>query len=356
MSNLALRGIVTFASLAIIAAATNAWSLTDQETLGQNLFSDTNLSEPAGQACVSCHDPAFGFADPDQSVPVSAGVNPSLFGTRNSPSAAYAVFSPTFTLKSGTMGGQFWDGRAATLTEQAKGPFLNPVEMANTSRAQVIGKIAASAYAVLFDQVCGPDAFNSVNTDRSYDCMAASIAAFEGTTLFRPFTSKYDAVEAGTATFTAQEQQGLSLFTGRGKCAHCHSLSGGNNPDLFSDFKFHNIGLPRNQVIYQLVGFTFTDLGLGAVIGDTRQNGKFKTSHLRNVERTPPYMHNGVLPTLKDVVHFYNTRDIPGLWPAPEVPGTMDSSFVGNLGLTDAEENAIVAFMRTLTDGFVSGP
>lgn len=356
MPNLAFRGMVTFASLAITVVATNAWSLTAQETLGQNVFFDTNLSEPTGQGCVSCHDPAFGFADPDQSIPVSAGVNPSLFGTRNSPSASYAVFSPTFTLKSGIKGGQFWDGRAATLTEQAKGPFLNPVEMANTSRAQVIGKIAASAYAVLFDQVCGPDAFSSANTDRSYDCMAASIAAFEGTTLFRPFTSKYDAVEAGTATFTAQEQQGLSLFTGRGKCAHCHSLSGGNNPDLFSDFKFHNIGLPRNPAIYQLVGNTFTDLGLGAVLGDAREDGKFKTSHLRNIERTPPYMHNGVLATLKDVVHFYNTRDIPGLWPAPEVPGTMDSSFVGDLGLTNAEEDAIVAFMRTLTDGYVSGP
>lgn len=336
----------------LLSSSGSAFALTNQETVGQNLYFDTNLSEPAGQACASCHVPTAGFADPDQNLPVSEGVIAGRFGTRNSPSASYAVFNPTFTLKQGIKGGQFWDGRAATLTEQAKGPFLNPVEMNNTSRAQVIGKIAASSYATLFNQVCGPDAFVATNTDASYDCMAASIAAFEGTTQFRPFTSKFDAVEAGQAQFTAQEQQGRNLFTGSAKCGHCHSLGTGSNPDIFSDFQFHNIGLPPNPEIFTLIGSTFTDLGLGGVLNDPSNYGKFKTSHLRNIDKTAPYMHNGFLKTLKDVVHFYNTRDIPGIWPAPEVPQTMDSSFLGNLGLTNAEEDAIVAFMRTLSDGF----
>lgn len=149
-----------------------------------------------------------------------------------------------------------------------------------------------------------------------------------------------------------QEQEGLDLFTGRAKCAHCHTLGKGNNPDLFTDFKYDNIGLPPNPDIYVLTGSTFTDLGLGDVLGNSKHDGKFKTSHLRNVEITGPYMHNGVLTSLKEVVHFYNTRDIPGLWPAPEVPDNLTSKFVGDLGLSDAEEDAIVAFMLTLTDGF----
>jgi cytochrome c peroxidase len=320
--------------------------------LGELLFFDTTLSEPSGQACASCHDPAAGFADPDQHLPVSEGVIPGRFGTRNSPSASYALFYPEFTLKSGIQGGQFWDGRAANLTEQAKGPFLNPVEMNNPDRASVIAKILATDYAAEFESICGP----SSNTDAAYQCMAEAIADFESTAVFRAFSSRYDAVKAGLASFTAQEAQGEALFNGRAKCAHCHSLGGGNSPDLFTDSKFHNIGLPPNPEIFQLrpdLPADFRDLGLGAVLNDPKQNGKFKTVHIRNVALTPPYMHNGVLKTLKDVVHFYNTRDIPGEWPAPEVPETVDGKFLGDLGLTDQEEDAIVSFMETLSDGYL---
>jgi len=354
----------------LFVTVTNSHAQTDQEQLGDFLYNDLQLSEPAGQGCVSCHDSGFGFADPDRHLPVSEGVVPGRFGNRNSPSAAYAMFFPEFTLKGGIQGGQFWDGRAANLTEQAKGPFLNPVEMNNTTRGQVIGKIAQRPYAALFDQVCGPNAFAPENVDPSYDCMAASIAAFEGTVLFRQFSSKFDAVAANQASFTPQEQQGWDLFTGNAKCAHCHTAKvGGNRPVLFTDFKFHNIGLPENREIFALLGAPFTDLGLGGFLNDPRQNGKFKNPHLRDIEMSPPYMHNGVLKTLKQVVHFYNTRDVlaacdpalgnldPGFgvtcWPAPEIADTMDSSFLGDLNLTDAEEDAIVAFMLTLTDGYM---
>ena len=130
---------------------------------------------------------------PTKTCPYQRASCPAGSSTRNSPSAAYAAFFPTFTLKGGILGGQFWDGRAADLTEQAKGPFLNPVEMNNTSQAQVIGKIALAAYASLFEQVCGPNAFDPANTEISYNCMAASIAAFEGTSELNKFTSKFDA-------------------------------------------------------------------------------------------------------------------------------------------------------------------
>lgn len=364
----------------LLSAAAAAQPLTEQQELGRKLYFDTNLSEPAGQGCVSCHDPAFGFVDPVNvltGMPVSQGVVPGRFGQRHSPSAGYAVFSPPFTLKGGIQGGQFWDGRAVDLADQARGPFLNPVEMNNTTRGQVIGKIQLSpfegGYAALFDRVCGPDAFAPENVDRSYVCMSEAIAAFEGTTLFRPFTSKFDAVQAGRARFTPQEQRGWDLFTGNAKCSQCHTAkAGGGRPVLFTDFKYHNIGLPENRKVFELVGAPFTDLGLGGFLNDRRQNGKFKNPHLRNVALTPPFMHNGVLANLKQVVHFYNTRDVlpkcdpalgnldPGFattcWAAPEIPDTMDSSFLGNLKLTDADEDAIVAFMLTLTDGWTPAP
>lgn len=345
--------------------------VTAQQQLGKFLFEDTNLSEPRGQSCESCHHPTAGFADPDDSLPVSDGASGLLFGTRNSPSAGYTAFTPAFTTKRGIQGGQFWDGRAVDLVEQAGGPFLNPVEMANTSKAQVVGKIESATYAPLFIEVCGSRAFDAANVESSYACLSSAIAAYEGTAVFSPFTSKFDAVQAGTATFTAEEQRGYDLFTGNAKCAHCHTVKvGAGSPILFTDFEYHNLGLPENRDVFELVGKAEIDLGLGGVLNDPQQYGKFKDPHLRNIAVTPPYMHNGVLLTLKQVVHFYNTRDVwplcdPALgnqdpefgltcWAAPEIPETMDSSFLGNLGLTDEEEDAIEAFLETLTDGYTN--
>jgi cytochrome c peroxidase len=345
--------------------------LTAQQRLGEFLFKDTGLSAPAGQSCESCHDPDAGFADPDTGLPVSAGAISGQFGTRNSPSAGYTAFTPAFSTKRGIVGGQFWDGRAADLTVQAGGPFLNPAEMANTTKGQVIGKVQGSPYTSLFTQVCGTNAYLPANEESSYACLTRAIAAYEGTAVFSPFTSKFDAVQAGQATFDAQEQRGWELFTGNAKCAHCHTAKvGAGSPILFTDFKYHNVGLPGNRDVFDLVGAAAIDLGLGGFLNDPQHYGKFKDPHLRNIEKTPPYMHNGVLLTLKQVVHFYNTRDVwplcdPALgntdpefgltcWAAPEIPETMDSSFLGNLGLTVAEEDAIVAFLETLTDGYTT--
>ena len=330
-------------------------ALTPKEALGKKLYFDETLSEPNGQACASCHLPSAGFADPDQNLPVSEGVIPGRFGGRNSPTASYAAFIPEFTLKGGVKGGQFWDGRAANLVEQAKGPFLNPVEMNNPDKATVIADVIASTYTADFEAVYGVGSLN--NIEQAYNNIADAIASFERSTEVNPFTSKYDEVIAEREIFTAQEQRGFSLFTGRGKCAHCHGLGGGKNPDVFSDFSYHNIGLPRNtEFPYSLISNPEADLGLGAVLNNAKYNGQFKTSGLRNISATGPYMHNGILKTLKEVVHFYNTRDIAGMWPAPEVPENLDGKFVGDLGLTDAEEDDIVAFMQTLTDGYVIAP
>jgi cytochrome c peroxidase len=343
---------------------------TDQENLGKMLFFDTNLSEPAGQACASCHDPNAGFSEPDINFPVSEGVILGRFGNRNSPSAAYATFTPIFEpAPPNTIGGQFWDGRAADLTEQAKGPFLNPVEMNNLTRAQVIVKIEISDYADLFELVCGSDAFLPENVDSSYHCMAEAIAAYEGTEDLNKFNSRFDAYEADLVELTPSEQRGKDLFRGSAKCTHCHPVKvPKGEPILFTDFDYHNLGLPKNLIIPAYAqNPDLIDNGLGAITGDPRDNGKFKTPHLRNIDLTPPFMHNGVLRTLKEVVHFYNTRDVlpevcvdnldPGFgitcWPPAEVPENADGQFMGNLGLTDQEEDDIVNYMLTFTDGFV---
>jgi cytochrome c peroxidase len=326
-------------------------TLTPMEELGKNLFFDINLSTPAGQSCADCHHPDFGFADPDQLLPVSEGVIAGRFGGRNSPSAAYAAFTPEFDAQK-TLGGQFWDGRAANLVEQAKGPFLNPVEMNNPDKQTVIASVAASSYAVLFEQVFGPGAFNDVET--AYHNVAVAIAAYEASSEVNVFTSKFDAYKAGLVELTPEEALGEKLFNGSAKCRHCHPAKAvGEAPIVFTDFDYHNLGLPQNtEYPFSLLGPPIPiDLGLGAITGDPGDNGKFKTPHLRDIALTPPYMHNGVLKTLKEVVNFYNTRDT-GTWPPPEVPDNLDSKFLGDLGLTDAEENAIVAFMETFTNGF----
>lgn len=336
-----------------------AQDLTPLEQLGKQIYFDTNLSEPAGQSCASCHTPAAGFADPDQNLPVSEGVIPGRFGGRNSPSSSYASFFPDFTYTTEAVGGQFWDGRAANTTEQAKGPFLNPVEMNNPDEAAVIGKIAAANYADLFEQIYGVGSLQDVPT--AYHQMAQAIAAFEASHEVNSFSSKFDAVQAGLDNFTMQERRGRMLFNGRANCSQCHTAGGmmgggmgggGDAPELFTDFRYHNLGLPKNTEFPFSQNPDAIDIGLGGVLGIVGENGKFKTAHLRNIALTAPYMHNGLLKSLKDVVHFYNTRDIPGLWPAPEVSENVDSTLLGNLGLTDAQENDIVAFMMTFSDGY----
>lgn len=250
--------------------------MSPKERLGRMLFNDTHLSEPAGQSCASCHDANFAATDPDQSTQTSRGVNPRLFGSRNSPTAMYAAFSPAFHFDDEEglyIGGQFLDGRPATLEEQAKGPFLNPLEMANTSTQQVVDKVRAADYAKLFKRVYGADVFDG--TDAAYDSIADAIAAFERTRAFNKFTSKYDARLAGKAQLTNQELRGLELFEreDKGNCAACHPSQPAEDgtPPLFTDFTYDNLGVPKNphNQFYKMKktfnpdGKKFFDRGLG---------------------------------------------------------------------------------------------
>ena len=349
--------------------------------LGQALFFDARLSAPAGQSCASCHDPNAAFTDPERRFPVSKGALSRRLGNRNAPTSMYAAFSPDFHFdrkEKRYVGGQFLDGRAATLEEQAKGPFLNPLEMANPDKQAVVEKVRRAAYSAQFDGVFGKGALD--DTDQAYERIAEALAAFQRTSQFSPFSSKYDAYLAGKAKLTAQEMHGLRLFEAadKGNCAACHPSRPGpkGEPPLFTDFTYDNLGVPRNpdNPFYKLpaqlnpAGVHFTDRGLGTTVNQRSEDGKFKVPTLRNIERTGPYMHNGYFKTLHGVVAFYNDRDKKPpcsknmlgeavalkrqCWPAPEVITNVNHDELGKLGLTGREVDAIVAFMKTLNDGW----
>ena len=338
--------------------------------VGNAIFNDANLSEPAGQACADCHDRNSGFADPDSTDlnPVSEGVVTGRFGNRNAPTASYASFIPDFRLETSDnsyIGGQFVDGRAMNLVEQAKGPFLNSVEMANDDEAMVVEKIRNAAYADQFRQVYGETSLDDVQS--AYDNIADAIAAFESTETFSPFNSKFDAFLAGNVELTEEEARGFEIFQNQAKCVECHIIQEGSQPQ-FTDFSYSNIGTPKNpnNPAYNSDP-NFIDIGLAGnpnLTTDTSlEQGKFRVPTLRNIELTAPYMHNGVFQTLEQVVSFYNTRDINqcyganaepfvNCWPEPEVDLNMDISRMGDLLLTEQNESDLVAFLKTLSDGF----
>ncbi len=343
-----------------------------KEQLGKKLFFDKRLSSPEGQACAACHGPSTGFTGPDETVNRTTVVYPGAvhtrFGNRKPPASAYVSDSPSFHFDAASgayVGGQFWDGRAATLVDQAKGPFLNPAEQNNKDAAAVVKKVQHGPYAWQFYRVFGPNAFADV--DRAYNFIAEAIAAYESSAEVNPFSSKYDYYLAGKVKLTRTEAWGLALFNGKGKCSNCHpSESKDGRPPVFTDYGYDNLGVPKNpdNPFYRMPpelnpdGTSYIDRGLGAVLNDPLQDGKFKGPTLRNVDKRPSsgfakaYMHNGVFKSLKEVVHFYNTRDLPNHWPPPEVLANVNTQDSGNLGLSDAEEDAIVAFMKTLSDGY----
>jgi cytochrome c peroxidase len=237
----------------------------------------------------------------------------------------------------------------------------------------------------------------------TFDQMAQSIAGYEASAEVTSFTSKFDAVLAGRAKFTTQEKAGYDLFRGKAQCNACHRDGGPGEDPLFTDFTASNIGTPANPrlpyyrenqpdalgYVANPQGSSFIDGGVGNFLAgghvlsqpsevDSRwlslapgNHGKIQVPTLRNVDKRPypafvkAYGHNGYFTSLKEIVHFYNTRDVllrcrpddagegTTCWPAPESTDNMNRSRVGRLGLSSAEEDALVSFLETLTDGFM---
>ena len=374
--------------------------LNRREQLGKLLFFDESLSARGNQSCASCHDPKAGWTggiEPfNRRGSVYEGSMPGRFGNRKPQSAAYATVAPRFrVIDDEFLGGNFWDGRATgdrlgnPAADQALGPFLNPLEQALPDAAALVARVCKGSYVALFKEIWGVAACE--DAARGYEFIALTIAAYEGSADVNRFSSKYDAVLAGTAGLLPEERRGLELFAGKGRCASCHPHTRGANgePPLFTDFKFDNIGVPRNPAnpFYaneeaNSAGEAWIDEGLGGFLatqpGHARHSevnmGKHRSPTLRNVDLRPfpgfvkAYGHNGYFKSLEQMVHFYNTRDVlpgcagatqrPGVdcWPNPEVAANLNKDELGKLGLTEAEERAIVAFLRTLSDGYTGHP
>jgi cytochrome c peroxidase len=395
-------------TLLLAAAGGNALALTPQEELGKSIFFDQNLSINGNQSCAACHGPTAGWTGPDAAINAAGAVYEGSiagrFGNRKPPSSAYATPSPILHFlivkkEALFIGGNFWDGRATGETlgspaaEQALGPFLNPLEQALPDAAAVVTRICGSGYAGLFTQVCGAGACDAANVNAAYDCVGYSVAAYEGSPEVNPFSSKFDAFLAGRAQLTQQERQGMNLFRGKGKCANCHVMDRGPNgePPLFTDFTYDNLGVPRNpanpfysEPDFNPQGFSWIDRGLGEFLASrpdyaafaAANEGKMKVPTLRNVDKwdaslgpkEKAFGHNGYFKSLWQIVHFYNTRDAKppcvnaftpiedalaqGCWPVPEVPVNVNTKELGDLHLSRAQEDAIVEFLKTLSDGF----
>ncbi len=333
----------------------------NKPAIGKLIFFDKNLSNPIGQACASCHAPETGFSDPLHRD-ISEGALTGAFTNVNSPNLAYNVFSPerTYNTTDETyIGGLFLNGRSPNLKEQLIHPFIGALEMNNLSITNVVVKVKnAIYYSEIVKQYGVP------KTDEELmSFIADAIVAFETSKEVNSFTSKFDYFNKQLIKFTPDENKGLSLFQGKGKCAQCHVLE----PDartgkiLFTDFSYDNIGVPKNEknpfytqsTTINPAGVNYIDLGIGAIVSKPEHNGKFRVPTLRNIAVSAPYFHNGSFKTLKEVIHFYNVRDVkPSQFAAPEVRENVNKDELGDLKMTPEEENQLEAFLKTLTDHY----
>lgn len=367
-------------------------TMSDAALLGLEIFKDASLSASGQMSCATCHDPQLGHASP-LSTPVAFGGphfpsdhSASVSGLRVPPAIRYLKFNTAFAFDAdGTpRGGFFWDGRVNSLAEQAKKPFLSAQEMANADASAVVAKLAQASYAQRFKNVFGARIFD--DPDAAFERIAYALERYQiEDPDFAPFSSKFDAVNAGQASFSESELRGLAWFSRRdkGNCVACHPSSKPANAPaaLFTDFSYDSLGIPRNSAIAANGLASFFDMGLcGPVRTDLSARsdvcGRFKVPSLRNVALRKRFFHNGVFgdatktvdENLATVVRFYVTRDTnPTAWYPSDVYDDLPANLRGNVNvreapynrargqaaaLTESEIADVVAFLKTLTDGY----
>jgi cytochrome c peroxidase len=306
--------------------------------LGKELFFDDRLSADGKISCEHCHSPEKGFTD---QLPTSMGIN-NKFGQRNAPTVLNALFNVT----------QFWDGRSPSLEAQIEGPVTNPVEMGQKSTDAAVAKIKEiPQYQKEFNEVFGRDV-NFADIERA-------IAAYERTQF--AFDSPFDKfINGDQHAISDSARRGWSIFNGKGRCMSCH----GWNPTqpLFTDMKFHNIGVSahksdfvplarqaldtlRNggsseQIDQLAIGTDMSGLGRFLVTKQPHDIGAFRTMGLRNLLVTQPYFHDGSQQTLWDTIDHYNKGGVQN----PYLDGGITP-----LGLTEAQEDDLIAFLTSLT-------
>ena len=397
-------------------------------SLGRTLFFDKALSASGAVSCASCHAPQLGYLATGPSPAPLGGMTNQVIGFRSAPSAAYAALAPPFrylpaTNNAGTVnnvitgklgtprGGLMWDGRASTVVDQARGPFLGPHEMANANAAAVRAKVLTRPWLSTFVAVFGATTATTPAATVLAE-LATAIAQFEAADAsFAPFSSKFDAVQRGAASFTAQEANGRAIFSdpSRGACTGCHNSTGQSQvspgPEVFTDRSYRALAVPRNWRLPYNVDTTavatLSSLGLtallnGAALGapghryydlgfcgpfrtdallDAPTCGAFKVPGLRNVALKQSYFHNGVYAALADVIHFYVTRDVAPQQIYLKADGTADVAFndlpvqfqknrevrppftprPSGPRLTSNDVQDLVTFLCTLTDGYDPG-
>jgi cytochrome c peroxidase len=351
--------------------------------LGRKIFLDANLSDPPGTSCASCHDPARGYGGINgSSIGVARGSHEHHFARRNTPSVLYLKFVRRFHFRwdedeplPDAMGGFFWDGRSDSIASLVRQPLLNPDEMGNRDARQIADKIAESAYADEFRREFGTG-FD--DAEKVLGSLGSAVEAFLLSREMAPFSSKYDGYIRGKASLSAMESRGLELFKDRqkGGCDACHKMNDHSpNPEfsLFTDYGYDIVAVPRNRLLPGNRNPNAYDLGLcerndpRTHTDEQRLCGSFRTPSLRNVATRPSFMHNGAFTSLRDVVSFYATRAThPERWyragpPFDDLPAKYrDQVNVTSVPynrrrgqqplMNDADIDAIVAFLKTLTD------
>jgi cytochrome c peroxidase len=421
----------------------DAEALDALQELGKNVFFDTKMSVPANkQACVSCHDPAWGWTLPNSKINattvVAPGAKPHALGSIKTPTNAYAFFAPPFKFSPAPfvppwVGGNFWDGRAegcgatsgpcpaaipvgpaisetikladlppskqgaqylGPTADQALNPFPNAVEQ-DIREKNVCQVVKTAKYKGLYEQAygvpidCSPNPKANPAYRTSFKRIAVAIAAWQGSPEVNPFSSKRDKaiIAAGStpkfplAGLDEHENRGHDLFYGAGRCSACHNgvpQDEGADPtgvklrQLYTDSRYHNIGVPFNREIPGVA--RLEKAGLVAHVTNVAP-GEFKTPTVRNVDRRPnpgstkAYTHNGWFKSLESLVHFYNTRDALGpscdklgfanatekeakdhnCWPESEFANPA-AGVIGNLKLSPDDEADIVSYLKALTD------
>jgi cytochrome c peroxidase len=363
--------------------------------IGRRMFSDTRLSGSGRLSCASCHSPQHAYGPPN-ALPVQlGGANLDLPGVRAVPTLTYKQATPQFaehfhnseddgdeSVDNGPTGGLTWDGRADRGGDQALLPLMSPLEMANRDRAALAAVIEAD-YGAALRSALGPAV--PAGPQGALDAGLRALEIFEQDYAeFSPYSSKYDAVLAGTAQLTAQEARGLALFNDpdKGNCAHCHpsTRSATGAAPQFTDYGFAALGVPRNLAIPANRDPTFFDLGLcGPERVDLEDRaeycGMFKAPTLRNVALRKAFFHNGVFHTLRQAVEFYVERDIHAdKWYPRDGAGRvrkfddLPAQYHDNVNveppfdrrpgdapaLTSSEIDDLIAFLGTLTDGYGS--
>lgn len=380
------------------ADADYAVTLTKQPTaaamaaMGRVLFFDPSLSASGRLSCASCHSPDHAYGPSNALAVQLGGRDGRAPGVRAVPSLRYLQTMPPFSehhfdndgddsADAGPTGGHTWDGRASSAHDQARLPLLSPLEMANRSPDEVVDKLMKARYARQFRATFGTGIFDNKAAAFRWALMALEVFQ-ETPSEFYPFTSKYDAVLRGQATLSRQEARGLALFNdpARGNCASCHisAVKSDGGLPLFTDFGLIALGVPRNAAIAANADPAWYDLGLCGPLRTDLQDrpeycGLFRTPSLRNVALRGAFFHNGVFHSLADVLRFYVLRDVQ---PARFYPRNPDGSvrkfddllpqYHGNVNteapfasqpggrprLSEADIRDVVAFLKTLTDGY----